>query len=422
VSKDTDWAALYQEDPGDDSGDRSRPPIWVVGIVALSLVVGVWLLISQGSTGSDSVTGSTFSFSTSTFSSVSSDDVSEDTPLATSSEADSDIRTGLPDLDASVVVDGPGFGPGALAGDVVLTSLTLPPKLPPPASLWVLRPGGSVVKRVDVPMTPRTYPLLMTSGRIVFAHYGFGYVLDADLVDQAVRLVSTSLVVSGGKEGVVWFVGERSLTDEMTWVAPVDVAAQTVGERIIISDLFTEIVTGVADGLLVRPVDQDNNGLYAYWSPTEGLTPLDITDATQKTVMAASGNYAAVVSKDEVSILNVANGEYVSTFSLQFGDVDVSSVCLSPDQEYVAVVASNGLAIVGNTSNGRTIDLTQAANSRRPAIRSVAWTSADQLVYVIELRDETAVETFDVTTRGRHQIATLQGSHEWWLTASGTMC
>ena len=176
------------------------------------------------------------------------------------------------------------------------------------------------------------------------------------------------------------------------------------------------------DGLIVKPIDEETYGRFAYWSPTEGLAPLDIANSTRDTVMAGSGDYAVVVSRDEVGVFNVVDGEYVATFPLDFGDADVSSVCLSPDQEYVAVVASNGLAIVGDTSSGRVIDLTQAANSKRPAIRSVAWTSADQLVYVTELRDEIAVEAFDVITRGRHRIAALEGSRAWWLTSGAAMC
>jgi hypothetical protein len=265
----------------------------------------------------------------------------------------------------------------------------------------------------------------MTSGRIVFAHDGFGYLLDADLVDRAVQLASTRFVIPGGTPGSVWFVGHRTFQAGgpfVQWVASVEVETGTVGDPIDVTDGRWWPVAGVGNGLIVKPIDEETYGRFAFWSPSEGLAPLDIADSARKTIMAGSGDYAVVVSRDEVGVLNIADGEYAATFSLDFGDVDVTSVCLSPDQEYVAVVASNGEAIVGNTSSGRVIDLTRAANSKRPAIRSVAWTSADQLVYVIELRDEIVVETFDVTTRGRRRIAVLEGSQAWWLTAGAAMC
>lgn len=54
--------------------------------------------------------------------------------------------------------------------------------------------------------------------------------------------------------------------------------------------------------------------------------------------------------------------------------------------------------------------------------RSIGWTSDTQLVYLIDIEDETIIQTLDITTGETQDIATLQSFRGWTLTASGPMC
>jgi len=98
---------------------------------------------------------------------------------------------------------------------------------------------------------------MVTSERIAFASFCHGYLLDADAVASAEPLAPATFVVPGANEGLVWFVRSRSLLGDVSWVAPVDVDTQIVGPELNITDLFSGVVVGVADGLIVNPKDQD---------------------------------------------------------------------------------------------------------------------------------------------------------------------
>jgi hypothetical protein len=408
------------DDGEHESGGQSGPPIWAAVLVGLAAVGAGWLFVSQRSTDGDSITSSTYSFTASTLSSVTPDDVPEDTPTVSTPEADSEIRVGFPDLYPRVAVDAPGFGPGDLEAEVVLMA-------PSSAGLWVFGPDGGIVSRRDVPITPgpRPYPVLITAGSIVFSNFGLAYVLDPDLAEPATQFASATFVIPGGKEGVVWFVGSRSLTDDIIWVAPVDVAAQTVGERIMIGDVFSEIVTGVADGLLVRPLDEEASGLYAYWSPSGELArlvrPMALSETVARsipseTVLSASGNLAILVFGDRVSVVDYQRNVQVGQFFYDLGG-SVGSACLAPDLEHVVVVGSNGNAFIGNVDTGELI----ALDSDVQPSHGVAWTSNDQLVYLRVSENGRTLVTHGADESGGG-IALLDGAGEWWLTASGTMC
>jgi hypothetical protein len=408
------------DDGEHESGGQSGPPIWAAVLVGLAAVGAGWLFVSQRSTDGDSITSSTYSFTASTLSSVTPDDVPEDTPTVSTPEADSEIRVGFPDLYPRVAVDAPGFGAGELDADVVLMA-------PDSAGVWVFGPDGDIVSRRDVPIArgPRKYPVLITAGRIVFTNFGLAYLLDSDLAEPATQLASSAFVIPGGKEGAVWLVGARSLTDDIVWVAPVDVAAQTVGERVMIGDVFSEIVAGVADGLLVRQLDQEGSGPYAYWSPSRELAPLGRPTALSETVarpipietvVSASGDLAVLVFGDRVSVVHYQRGVEVEQFFYDLGG-SVGSACLSPDQEHVVVVGSNGNAFIGNVDTGELFGL----GSEVQPLHGVAWTSNDQLVYLRVSKNGRTLATHGTDEPGIG-IALLDGAGDWWLTASGTMC
>jgi hypothetical protein len=410
-----DAVRIVQVEDVDDPNGRTPPPIWIVVVVVLAGVGAAWFLVNQRSSDVESGLSST---TTSTVTSL--EDVAESTPPAISPEVASETRVERPVAPAVITVGVLGLGPGDVAGDVVLSS----PHNLPDTSLWVLRPGGSIVSRIDVPITPGVYPypLLMTDGRIVFAHYGFGYLLDADLVDRAVQLASTRFVIPGGTPGSVWFVGHRTLQSGgpfVQWVASVDVENGTVGDPIDVTDGRWWPVAGFGDGLIVNPIDEETYGRFAYWSPTDGLAPLGLRDPDNESVVAASGDLLVVASSDRVSVVDTATGDYLNSYTFDFGE-GIGSACLSPDQRHVVVVGSNGRAFLGNTISGELfVDY--------PAIQvshGVGWTSDDQLVYLAVSENGRSLVVQDLSPFGSdsHEIALLSGTQDWWLAASGTMC
>lgn len=206
--------------------------------------------------------------------------------------------------------------------------------------------------------------------------------------------------------------------DGAEWVAPVDVESRTVGERIDVTEAFRWPVAGVADGLIVNPIAEESYGRYAYWSPTEGLQRLELRIPLHEDVLAASGNLAVVVSPDDVSILNIVSGDCLSAFRIEFSRSVLSSGCLSPDQQHLAMVGSGGEAFLGDTNDGTFAELPSGIHGWK----SLGWTSDTQLVYIINIDDETLIQSFDIVTGATHDVATLHSFREWSLTASGSMC
>ena len=377
-------------DDVDESSGGSPPPIWVVVVVALAVVGAGWLLTLPP-------------------------EVAESELAVSTSVAFPETRLRDPSPSSLVPIQMSGFGPGDLAGDVALTS---PLPFSVPASLWVLRPSGAIVRLPDVLIRggPGKYPLLMTSERIAFANFSRGYLLDADAAVPAEPLASATFVVPGAKEGLVWFVRSRSLVGDVNWVAPVDVDAQTVGQQFNVADLFSGVVAGVGDGLIVNPVDQETYGRYAYWSPSAGLAPLDLAVPDREIVVSASGDLAVVSLGNRVSVFDTRDGEYVMWFSRDLGGA-VTSACLSRDNEHLVVVGSNGAAFVGNVLTGELFPL----DGHVQESHGVGWTSNDQLAYLVVSDNGRTVGVRNSDGSGG-EIAVLEGAGYWLLTASGSMC
>jgi hypothetical protein len=307
----------------------------------------------------------------------------------------------------------PLSGAEELLGEVALTPF---PGGAGSGTLWVLRPGGSVVRRDNVPFRPGDYqyPMLMTGGSIAFADLSQGYLADPDLLEEAEPLVEASFITPGAAPGLIWLVGTGA-----DWVAPLDVESRTVGERIDVSDLISWPLAGIAEGLVVTPVDEDTYGPVAYWSPSDGLQPISLRSPEQSGIHAASGTVAAVVSPGELSILDIASGNYLSASRLELGDGNVSEVCLSPDQQYAAVVGSTGEAYVVAVDTGVTLHRLAGVHSNN----SVGWSDANQFVYIADTRGGTTVQTLNMVTGQVGLVAELTGYPTfWWLTASATMC
>jgi hypothetical protein len=403
VRRDTDWVTRYDDDPGDESGGRSRPPIWVVVLVVVAVVTGVWLLFTQGFAESDPVTSPTLlplipvEASVVTTSTISSTDAA---PVLS-------IYGNPP---AAVAAE----NPGSLRGQVAVTS---PDEWPfNQGTVWVFQPGG-ILRSMDGNVIGRgnfEYPMLSTSGRLILS----GQVFDILLLAPPKSLWTRGSVFPGSGRGVVWLGRRQSppLLSAYLWVSPVDVDSLTVGERVDVTDLFLRPVVGVADGLIVVDLEEE----FAYWSPTDGLAPLaQLGDLA--TVVAASGNLV-VVDDRRVNVLDIVSGEYVSSFERPDIRRAPTSACISPDGQHVIIVGGwTGDAVVGNITTGEIISMNDDGMSVQPE-HGIGWTTDDQLVFIGEDEFGKKIVGFDLATGERFVVAELDGPEEWWLTASGTMC
>jgi len=283
------------------------------------------------------------------------------------------------------------------------------------SSLWVLEAGGRLNSRDDVPLIPGDFdhPMLFTAGRIVFTDLTHAYLLDAALGDPVETVADVSFVVPGATPGQVWMAGRGA-----AWVAPLDVASGTVGVRIVAGDLFWWLVAGVGDGLIVSPVDEATFGRTAYWSPTEGLSPIDLPTGGTRYVVGAAGNLLAVASHGVIDLHDVAADRHLSSIAVDLGDGDPAGVCISPDQQLLAVTGTTGEAAVVDTQSG---DIVHHLSGVQPS-NGLGWTSANQLVYITNGETDLEIHLLDVTGSTRNRIAALEGASGWWLTASGAMC
>jgi hypothetical protein len=398
------------DDVDDESIRRSPPPVWGAVVVVLAVVGIGWFFVSQGSPDSDLAATTT-----------SSPDVrfppdgGEPVPNVTATDTAAEISVRFQAPNSRVSIHAPQFRPGDLAGDVVLTT---PLAFSAPASLWVLGPSGTIVTRNHVPIRggPSRYPLLITSERIVFTNYSVGYVLDAAAVGPVRQLGSATFVIPGAHEGLVWFVRSRSLLGDVSWVAPVDVDTQIVGQQINVADLFSAVVTGAGDGLIVNPIDRETYGEFAYWSPSEGLASLDFDDPDREIVVSGSGDFIVTAQSNRMSVSSISSEEDDVWFSYNLGGT-VSSACLSPDQQHLVVVGSNGNAFIANVQTGQMF----ALDGQVQASHGVGWTSNDQLVYLSVSENGRTLVAHD-SDESSGVIAQLDGAGDWWLTASGTMC
>jgi hypothetical protein len=383
-------AVQIVDDEVDEPDVGSPPPIWVGVVVVLAVVGAGWLLTLPP-------------------------DGAESAPVVTSPSTNPERDVGPQDPYSRVVIQAPGFGPGDLSGDVVLTS-TLPFSIP--ASLWVIRPSGAMVRLPDVLVRrdPSRYPLLITSDRIAFANYGSGYLLDVDAATPAEPLLSATSVIPGSDEGLVWFVRSRSLVGDINSVTPVDVDTQAVGQEIDVTDLFSEVVAGVGDGLVVKPTDDETYGEFAFWSPSAGLEALGLGSPDRENVVSAAGDLAIVANRDWVGVFDPRAGEYVMSFSYNLGGT-VTSACLSPNSVLLVVVGSNGAAFIGNRITGQLHPL----DGHVQESHGVGWTSDDQLVYLTVSDSGRAVVALNSDESGG-EIAFLKGGGDWLLATSGSMC
>ena len=433
-----DPVRIVQFEDVDNPNGRTPPPIWIILVVVVAVVTGGWLLATQGSTDTDPVTNPRLlpaipdeaSVVTTTVASVVT------TTATTPTAADPVSVFGNPP--ASVTAE----TPQQLAGYVAVTSPDDPPFNQ--SIVWVFRPGGSLVSRADniIGRGNAEYPMLITAGHLILG----GRIFDIDLAEPPISLWTNGSVIPGSGPGAVWLTHRvERIQGDSVWVSPVDVESLTVGERIDVTDVFRRPIVGVADGLIVV----DLEGELAFWSPTDGLVPLDQLGGIE-TVVAASGNIVQLwlqipsgahspgtphttqlvidTGSTLVGVLDIVSGEKVASFDLDHVPRPVTSACLSPDGQHVIVVSWNGEAVVGNIATGEVIDL-NAVNAEFPIQQEhgIGWTTDDQLVFIGEGEIGEGeignrIVGFDITSGESFAVAQLDGPEDWWLAASGTMC
>lgn len=302
-------------------------------------------------------------------------------------------------------------GAHALRGEVALTHFPHGTG----NSVWVLKTGGGIARRDDVPLWPGDFahPMLLTEGRIVFADLDFAYLLTSDLSGPASRLAEASFVVPGADPGLVWLAGESA--DSVT---PFDVQSGALGQPIDVAADFWWPVAGVAGGLIVYPIDEVTFGRMAYWTTDRGLQAIDVPNSAQGDIVTAAGDLAVVMSRDAtVTILDVVSGETIRT-SVDLGEGDVRDACLSPQAHLVAISGTGGETEVIDAETGTGIQHLTGVYTTN----AMGWSSSDQLIYITDVADETRVQALDVVTGSKHDIARLTGAIGWWLTAAGAMC
>jgi hypothetical protein len=404
VSKDTDWVTQYDDDPEDDSDDRSRPPIWVVVVIALSVVTGAWLLGTQGSPDDDPVASPTTTVEAS---------VVETTTTSVVTTTASTVAGGSVSVVGNPPASVTSQTPQQLRGYVAVAS---PGALSSQDTVWVFQPGGSVVSRGDtvIGRDYAEYPMLITAGRLIVGNQIF----DIDLAEPPISLWTDASVYPGSGPGVVWLARHQGFS-AADWVAQVDVESLTVGEQV--TDVSSIPLFGVADGLIVFEFSDES---VMFWSPTDGLVH-DVLREDLDVVIAASGNVVVVVTPGGVNVLDIVSGEVVSSFELPLIDTRGGSACLSPDGQHVVIVGSNGEAAVGNITSGEVISLNEAIGNHPMDIErkhGIGWTTDDQLVFIGDVEgDAKHIFGFDVRTGESFLVATLYGP-DWRLAASGTMC
>jgi len=401
VSEESGWVATLDDDRADDSDGPARPPVWVVVIVGLSVVAGLWLLSTQGSTDDDPVASPTTTVEASVVETTTTSVVT-----TTASTVAGGSVSDVGNLPAAVTSQ----TPQQLRGYVAVAS---PDASSSQDTVWVFRPGGSVVSRGDAVIRGDNaeYPMLITAGHLIVGNQIF----DIDLAEPPTSLWTDASVYPGSGPGDVWLARHVGFAPA-SWVTQVDIESLTVGEQV--ADVSFLPIIGVADGLIVADFN-DESALF--WSPTDGLVDVGLPDR-RGAVVAASGNLVVVVTSLSVNVLDIQRRGTVSSFERP---ILLTSACLSPDGQHVIIVGSNGEAIIGDITSGEVISLNEAIGNQPMDIQrnnGIGWTADDQLVFIGRDGDTKHVFGFDIATNDFFHVATLDGSEEWWLTASGTMC
>jgi hypothetical protein len=200
-------------------------------------------------------------------------------------------------------------------------------------------------------------------------------------------------------------------------VARLDVATRALEEPTDVRALFAHPQAGVADGLIVQPIDYERFGRLAYWSPETGLRRIESLQRPWSRLLAASGNVALFVSDStDVQAVDVARDVSTAAFSMDLAPSPHG--CLSPDGRRLIVPTETG-GVVVDATDGRELGRLQLDYP----YHGVAWTSPDQYVYVAYADGRQSVWAGSVD--GAYlpvAVAELPFQGTWWLAADGSTC
>jgi hypothetical protein len=280
--------------------------------------------------------------------------------------------------------------------------------------LWMLN-SSRAVQRLEIPLAPGDYPypLIMADRRVVFVDFDSAYVVDVDLNEAPVAVSDGGFLVPGGSSDLVWIIESAA-----QWVAALDVRTGDVSERVDVSDVIGFPEAGVADGLIVRPVDETTYGRVAYWTPTLGLEPIESIDP-ESALLGSSGDVAVFASVNgTIEVVDVANNHLVSRLMVDVGEDPIVEGCLSPERTAAAFTANSGTSVVVDLEDGDVI-----YSSPPDEFYDIAgWTSIDQLIVITGAEGEQILQAVDPFTGSVNNVARLTGPGSWWATAANSNC
>ena len=199
-------------------------------------------------------------------------------------------------------------------------------------------------------------------------------------------------------------------------VTPIDMSTGEVGNPVSLGGGVSWVVTGLNDGYLVHPTDEDAYGLYAYWSPEAGLT--EIPGLPQRSrFLAAGGRTALFASPGPMIIaLDITTGTRRDIDVGGRGAADIGHACISPDGRHAILSDSTGTATIIDV-NAQSITATlQAAVDGR----SLGWTSNTQAILLNT--DRSRVLAFNLPTREATAIAEVNPDTNYWIGGSASQC
>lgn len=280
-------------------------------------------------------------------------------------------------------------------------------------SLWVVEDDGALVRYPEVPEMPGAFgdPLVFLGDRFAFAGMNQAYFIYAD--ENPEVLGEGSVLVRGATPDRMWLFGDR----EGLWVRVLDTVSGESGQRIEVSSTVALPLSGVAQGLLVAPVDRAIFGPIAYWVPGLGIQRLDVGVASSTRLVAAAGDIAVFASDSlGVDVVNVAQRTLLAAFEV---DLDkIATACLSPQQRWIVFLDGDGQGTVVSTRDGSVLRSIAGPST----LQQIAWTDDLQLLSLVRHEDSQAVEAMDVFTGTTKTIARLAGVGSWRLVSGVPGC
>lgn len=307
--------------------------------------------------------------------------------------------------------------PGAkdLRGSIALTT-------PGPfdhQNLWVIRPGGQIVQRVDAPATGsgHRHSLMITGDHIVFGNDEGTFIVGLGLDAPARRVAEPGLLIPDAGRGRAWLVGR----DSAKWFAPIDGLTGDVGDRTQLPEGFRWPFTGYGGGILFQPENVSVYGLVAYWPAGGEPEPLGVDFDRQSGLRSVVGHQAAVVtSGPTVTVLDLQTSEEAAVISFNPEGGIAVEACLNEDGRHLAIISSSGKVEIYDTATGESRGRVATSDPSW----SVGWTGPDQLIYIEPAESSSALslQSLDLATEQKTAIATLEAAELWRIATSSRPC